>query len=502
VADQTTLPETSFVGGTGAGQPPEAMALVIGWAVDEVERLGEVAVVPLGRNETRRVLGRGGPESPGEEPRLSFARIRPGSVEPTGPLASPRISRVQLAVRASDDGVLEVENVGKCPLLHNGAPATLAQVRHGDVLELGKQMLLVCVRREAWIRHADGLPEPGHAYGRVDRHGFVGESPAMWRLREQVAFVASRRTHAIVFGESGTGKELVARALHAMSSRAGRALVARNAATLPETLVDAELFGSARNYPNAGMPERPGLIGLANGSTLFLDEFAELPFALQTHLLRVLDGGEYHRLGDARPCAADVRFVGATNRPPGALRDDVLARFALRLVVPSLAERVEDVPLLACHLLRKMAADDELVARRVFPGGDTSEPPELTTSLVRALVRARYETNVRELESTLWRWVVGGQIEGPAGAAPGGRELPSEPPPSRASDGWGPPSVSLPASAPSGGGPSPEQVQAALDEHNGSVERAWRALGLSSRFALSRLIKKHGLVIRKRPGGP
>ncbi|MCU0683374.1 MAG: sigma 54-interacting transcriptional regulator [Polyangiaceae bacterium] len=494
MADQTTLPETSFVGGTGAGKPPEAMALVIGWAADEAGRLGEAAIVPSGRNETRRVLGRGGPESPNEEPRLSFARIRPGSVEPTGPLSSPRISRVQLAVRAKDEGLLEIENVGRCPLLHNGLPATTAFVRHGDVLELGKQMLLVCVRRDAWIRQVEGLPEAAHEFGRVDRHGFVGESPAMWRLREQVSFVASRRTHALIFGESGTGKELVARALHAMSSRGGRAIVARNAATLPETLVDAELFGSARNYPNAGMPERPGLVGLANGSTLFLDEFAELPFALQTHLLRVLDGGEYHRLGDARPYAADIRFIGATNRPAEALRDDVLARFAMRLVVPSLDERVEDVPLLACHLLRKMATDDDLVARRVFPGGDLSEPPKLTTTLVRGLVRGRYETNVRELESTLWRWVVGGQVDGGGALLERDDRSGSAPPPaSRAYDA---------AAALAAGGPAPDQIQACLDEHNGSVEKAWRALGLSSRFALSRLIKKHGLVIRKRSGGP
>ncbi len=489
MADQTTLPETSFVGGAGAGKPPEAMALVIGWAADEPGRMGEAAIVPLGRNETRCVLGRGGPESPSEDPRLSFARIRPGSVEPMGPLSSPRISRVQLAVRAKGEGLLEVENVGRCPLLHNGVPAAVAFARHGDVLELGKQMLLLCVRREAWIRHADGLPEAGHPFGRVDRHGFVGESPAMWRLREQVAFVASRRTHALVFGESGTGKELVARALHAMSARGARTLVARNAATLPETLVDAELFGSARNYPNAGMPERPGLIGQANGGTLFLDEFAELPFALQTHLLRVLDGGEYHRLGDAKPYAADIRFIGATNRPPEALREDVLARFAMSLIVPSLGDRVEDVPLLACHLLRKMATDDDLVARRVFPGGDLSEPPKLTTTLVRGLVRARYETNVRELEATLWRWVVGGQGEGSLE-----REARTEPPPSRASE--------APGGALSAAGPGPEHIQACLDEHNGSVEKAWRALGLSSRFALSRLIKKHGLVIRKRSGGP
>lgn len=86
-----------------------------------------------------------------------------------------------------------------------------------------------------------------------------------------------RAAHVLVRGESGTGKELVARGLHRRSTRASRALVARNAATLPATLVDAELFGNARNYPNPGMAERPGLVGEADGGSLFLDEFAELP---------------------------------------------------------------------------------------------------------------------------------------------------------------------------------------------------------------------------------
>src|SRR6185295_18995653 len=113
---------------------------------------------------------------------------------------------------------------------------------------------------------------------------------------------------------------LVARALH---SRSGMSkLTSRNAATLPEALVEAELFGNLKNYPNPGMPERPGLIGAADGGCLFLDEFAELPQPAQAHLLRALDQGEYQRLGDATVRHARFRLIAATNRPESALRRD------------------------------------------------------------------------------------------------------------------------------------------------------------------------------------
>src|SRR6185369_7117992 len=124
--------------------------------------------------------------------------------------------------------------------------------------------------------------------------------------------------------------------------------------------VDAELFGNVKNYPNPGTPEREGLIGEADGSTLFLDEIGELPVHMQAHLLRVLDrGGEYQRLGDSRAQRADLRVVAATNRPLDALKHDFLARLTLRLEIPSLDERRDDIPLLARHLLRRAAETSE-----------------------------------------------------------------------------------------------------------------------------------------------
>src|SRR5690606_5383103 len=102
--------------------------------------------------------------------------------------------------------------------------------------------------------------------------GIVGESPAAWALRDELAFVAARDLHVLLHGATGTGKELAARAIHGLGRSAGREMIARNAATLPAGIADAELFGNAKDYPNPGMRERPGLVGAADGSTLFLDE--------------------------------------------------------------------------------------------------------------------------------------------------------------------------------------------------------------------------------------
>ena len=141
---------------------------------------------------------------------------------------------------------------------------------------------------------------------------------------------------SLLLGESGTGKELAARAVHQLSQRGRQQFVARNAATLPAGLIDAELFGNAKNYPNPGMPERRGLIGEADGGSLFLDEIGELPVELQAHLLRVLDGdGEYQRLGEGVARRSNFRLIAATNRDPSTLKHDLAARFTARIELPT-----------------------------------------------------------------------------------------------------------------------------------------------------------------------
>ena len=390
--------------------------LVIAWSRAEPERVGEVALVPSADLRTF-VLGRETSAASEDDVPLPFRRPGPMPGRPTGGLGSTRISRRQLQVRAGDGGLL-LRNLGRCPLRLGGETCDEVLARPGDLVELRNELLLLCVQRPEFqftLSRAD-LPMGG-----PDAAGMVGESAAAWRLRDDVRFVAGSEGHTLILGPSGAGKELVAAALHRASARGRRAWVARNAATLPDGLVDAELFGNVRSYPNPGMPERRGLVGEADGTTLFLDEIGELPAASQAHLLRVLDSGEYQRLGARSASTSDFRLLAATNRPIDELKHDLAARFPLRVVVPGLDQRPDDVPLLAAHLLRSMAKDHPEVAIRAFPDGDPSRPPLLGKRLVAHLVTRAWSTHVRELEQILWEAVR-------AASAPGLEQITAEQP--------------------------------------------------------------------------
>jgi DNA-binding NtrC family response regulator len=443
-------------------------ALVLVACLAAPERIGEVAWLP---ESGERVLGRQGT--------LTWIRQRPGQARATGPLDDLQLSRRQVRIGAEGGG-WSVQNVGRLPLRLNGRPAAEGPLRSGDLLEVGDRMLVWVTERPESL---PGSVEDRHPFGEVDAIGVVGESPAAWELRERVRFVARRDTHVLVTGESGTGKELVARALHALSRRSRRGFVSRSAATIPESLADAELFGNLAGYPNPGMAARPGLVGEADGGTLFLDEFGELPVELQARLLRVLDSGEYSRLGEARPRRADLRLVAATNRDPASLKHDVAARFPIRVAVPSLADRREDVPLIAVHLLRRIARDDPELARRFFPDGAPASLPRVTTHLVRRLMTHPYTTHVRELESLLWRSITG--ATGDVLDVPEDDDL----------------AVAAPVAHQIAAGPvdpaliDPATIQEALERHGGRQDAVWRELGLSSRHVLARLIKKYGLTV-------
>jgi two-component system nitrogen regulation response regulator GlnG/two-component system response regulator HydG len=461
VSDAPTTPETDHPAEPGS-VPRMVPALAVAWCGQEPWRMGEVFLGPEPRSREAAWIGRGA-VVPGQRLRSSPGRLRLGQWEPSPPLELPALSRQQLSLQAVGAQRLRLENHGRCALQVNGQTVSSAEVAPGDLVQLGKQMLLICVRRTtsapAWDR-----PEPPFPFGEPDGHGLVGESDVIWQLRRQIAMVAERPGHVLVTGATGTGKELVAQAIHARSPRSALPLVSRNAATLPETLIDAELFGNARNYPNPGMADRPGLIGEADRSTLFLDEFAELPASAQAHLLRVLDAGEYQRLGETRRRVADFRLVAATNREVTLIKHDVLARFSFQIVVPDLATRREDVPLLVKHLARDIRA----------PGG--GEWPEVSLETMRTLMGRTYLAGVRELRALLWQVLTDRQpVEpAPAPATPVASEMPDA--------------------------LSPANIQRCLDQNNGAIEQTWRALGLSNRFALLRLIKRHDLEVRRRPG--
>jgi transcriptional regulator with AAA-type ATPase domain len=440
---------------------PTRLALVILWSADEPHRCGELAW--LSPDEGPLTLGRSG--------NLRWVRSRPGREEPTGPLQSPRISREQLKITRLD-AELHVENIGQRPLLLNGRPTRTCPLAPGAILELQDQLLLRCERRP--LLPAPSLPLPEHPFGEPDPWGIVGETPEVWELRRQIAFCGPLDAHVLLRGPSGSGKELVARALHALSRRSRSPLVSRNAATFPESLVDAELFGHAAHYPNPGMPARPGLVGAADGSTLFLDEFGELPQAQQARLLRVLDDGEYSRLGEPHPKRADLRLVAATNRPLDVLKPDVLARLPLRIELPGLDTRRADVPLVAVHLLRRITREEPHLAHFLDPN---TRAPRWTPRLLSALVGHPYTTHVRELEALLWEAM---------------RRAPADKLdlwPEYASDTRS----ALPVAPVDPDTLTPEEIRACLERHGGKQEAAWRELGLSSRYVLGRLVKKHGL---------
>jgi DNA-binding NtrC family response regulator len=396
------------------------------------------------------------------------------------------MARAELGLCAQSNGI-DVRALGRCRLIGNdGRRVERVLVRPGETLEIEDQLLFICGSRP--LELPGSVPDAAlHPFGAADQHGIVGESPAAWKLRESIAFMAARSGHLLLIGQTGTGKELVAQAIHALSSRSHRPLVARNAAVFPPGLVDAELFGNVLNYPNVGSPERPGLIGQAQGSVLFLDEIGELPHDLQAHLLRVLDsGGEYQRLGESRSRTADVRIIGATARSPEQLRLDFGARFRLRLDVPGLDERREDIALVARHLLMQGAKSDPLAERLFQSKGQNFG---ITPALARFLVSHRYRAHVRELDALLWRAIASnnGCLDLPGVIASSARTNGADLPPPRV--------VSRKP-------PTRSEIRACLERHGGVQERAWRDLGLSSRYALKRLIQKYALRSSDAAGDP
>ena len=477
---ETTLTSSEVsTDSTADGRANLALALV--WSRYEPERTGELLLLDsLLQRRSRMFVGRGGTS---DESVLSFARVRPAQVDETGPFRSQKISRRQLGVDVDSAGSLLLTSTGRGQLRINGRRTDLGRVELGDTIEVEQRFILLCVEPPVSERLVLDARLRDFPFGEADGFGIVGESRLAWELRSLVQLIAARDGHVLIAGPSGSGKELVAGAVHALSRRATRPLVARNAATIPESLIDAELFGNALNYPNPGMRERSGLIGAADRSTLFLDEIGELPHALQSHLLRVMDRGEYQRLGETTPRVADVRVIAATNRDPAELKHDLVARFPLRVETPGIEARQQDLPLLVRHLLRELRSEGSAAAGRGELG-----VPELSPALVKHLLHRRFVSNVRELRELLWRSLAEQQsayLEVPRSRdeSRGVREEPAaverSPERSRVGDPDDPDPVL---------GLDRATVVAALDRCAWVQERAWRSLGLSSRHQLRRLL--------------
>ena len=231
--------------------------------------------------------------------------------------------------------------------------------------------------------------------------GVVGRSDALRELVAVARKVAKHPSTVLITGESGTGKELIARLVHDSSPRAERPFVAVNCAAIPDALLESELFGHARGAFTGAVQERLGLFEEADGGTVFLDEIGELPLQLQVKLLRVLQEGEIRRVGDNASRAVDVRVVAATSRDleeevrQTRFRADLFYRVnVVRLHLPALRERGEDIPELARHFASVHAARLGM------------DKPEVTASAMRALMAYGWPGNVRELENAIERALV------------------------------------------------------------------------------------------------
>lgn len=337
------------------------------------------------------------------------------------------------------------------------------------------QRLLAILRTQVELRRALRKWERLEAENRLLRGEgplLIAESVAMRPVLELIARVGPSDANVLITGENGTGKGVVARALHAVSPRASKPLVTVNVGSLSEGVFESELFGHVKGAFTDARADRVGRFELADGGTLFLDEIANLPLALQAKLLRVVETGEFERVGSSKTRRADVRIISATNADlneeveGGRFRRDLLFRLnTVEIRLPPLRNRREDIPLLAMHFLR-------LYARRY-----RKRLVGFEDAALQALLDYAWPGNVRELEHTVERAALMAQGEY-VGVSDlllrQGRESAA-----RLDE------MSL---------EEVERVliQKALARFEGNVSRAAEALGLS-RSALYRRLQKHGL---------
>jgi DNA-binding NtrC family response regulator len=318
----------------------------------------------------------------------------------------------------------------------------------------------------------------------------VGQSPLMRRLFETIDRVADTDITVLIRGQSGTGKELVANALHYRSPRRARQLVKMNCAALSRELVESELFGHERGAFTGAIARREGKFEAADGGTLFLDEVGDMPLETQAKLLRALQEKEFERVGGNAPIRVDVRVIAATNQDleaavaAGRFREDLYYRLrVVELVIPPLAERRDDIPLLAEHFLCE-------AARRF-----NREPKRLDADALRACLGHPWKGNVRELRSALERALL---------LAPGPEITTADLFASHTAP------EALPAAAPASFREAKEHVVAtferdflrqALVRHGGNITRAAEEIGMH-RQNLQQKMRELGLSVDELVVGP
>jgi DNA-binding NtrC family response regulator len=322
------------------------------------------------------------------------------------------------------------------------------------------------------LRRARRLEAENRLLRAQGRPTLIAESPAMRPVLELVTRIGPSNANILITGEHGTGKEVIAKTLHALSSRANRLMIAVNTGALSEGTFESEVFGHVKGAFTDARTDRIGRFELADGGTLFLDEIANVPIKQQAKLLRVLETGEMERVGSSTTRKVDVRVLSATNADlraeseAGRFRADLLFRLnTVEIHIPPLRERREDIPPLAAHFLKEYGQRYRKEARQFEP------------ATMQLLLSYAWPGNVRELDHAIERAVL---LSTGAGIKPADIGLQSR-------DGAGSRMDEM----------SLEEVESllirkALARHGGNVSHAAEALGLS-RGALYRRIEKYGL---------
>ncbi len=386
---------------------------------------------------------------------------------------------------------------GTCPaneVFHSGEIRTLSCGVGGDGASCGMQQafpllssdgrvesVLVlfgsCTRSGERPRPTAGVKEPSRGAAEDRTAELIGGSPLMRELVAMVRLVADSQATVLLQGESGTGKELVARTIHRLSPRGGNAFVVVDCSSLPETLLESELFGHAKGSFTGAVKNKKGLFEEADGGTIFLDEIADTSPQFQAKLLRVVQEGEIKPVGSNRAIRVDVRVISASNKDLGdlvkarAFREDLYYRLSvLPLILPPLRNRREDIPSLVDHFLRASCARHH---RPML---------EVTGDAMAALGRAPWPGNVRELQHAVERAVVTAR----AGILTTEDVLGRVPQSDKPADLW---TVGSEAKRQA----ERERIVRALREASGNRSRAARLLGIS-RASLYNKIRIYGLV--------
>ncbi|MBT6568595.1 MAG: sigma-54-dependent Fis family transcriptional regulator [Flavobacteriales bacterium] len=233
------------------------------------------------------------------------------------------------------------------------------------------------------------------------KYEMIGESDSLLEIQALIDKVAPTEARVLITGENGTGKELVAHQLHEKSQRSKAPFVEVNCAAIPSELIESELFGHLKGAFTSAIKDRPGKFEAANGGTLFLDEIADMSLAAQAKVLRALQENKVQRVGSDKDISVEVRVIAATNKnlkeeiDEGRFREDLFHRLAVILIeVPALSERIEDIPLLANHFMKQLAAEQRM------------EIKAFSTTAIKELQNYPWSGNVRELRNVVERLLI------------------------------------------------------------------------------------------------